>query len=207
LGRLSRAAAASPNRTSSPWNPAPLGSIGYRDTHIGDAQVDPCITPARSGDEHRAIPSCSCVGPARISKDGRELEPEGMTSDVRRWCEARTEPFGQSRVDLDAQPAGQPLGFRKIADVSAEKRCWGVHRVGGGCAAPVSGGEGGVAPGDERRRGGLCRLRAAAARWVEETAASRLAIEEVFTPSVSFARKYLLNFLMVALKVSRFTPC
>jgi hypothetical protein len=57
----------------------------------------------RSGDEHRAISSCSCFSPARI---WRELEPEGTTGNVRRWCEARTEPFGQSRVDLDAQPAG-----------------------------------------------------------------------------------------------------
>jgi hypothetical protein len=60
----------------------------------------------RGRDEHRAIPSCSCFGPARVSKHGRELEPEGTTSDVWRWCEAKTEPFGQSRVDLDAQPAG-----------------------------------------------------------------------------------------------------
>jgi hypothetical protein len=40
----------------------------------------------RSGGKHRAIPSCSCFGPARVSKHGRELEPEGTTSDIRRWC-------------------------------------------------------------------------------------------------------------------------
>jgi hypothetical protein len=48
-------------------------------------------------------------------KDGRELEPEGMTSDVRRWCKAKTEPFGQSRVDLEDQPVGHPLvGLRRV---------------------------------------------------------------------------------------------
>jgi hypothetical protein len=108
----------------------------------------------RSGDEHRAIPSCSCFGPARISKDGHELEPEGTTSDVRRWCEAKTKPFGLSRVDLDTQPAGHPLGFRKITDVSAEKRCWGVHRVGGGCAGERHGGEGGLRRGTSGGEGG-----------------------------------------------------
>jgi hypothetical protein len=71
-------------------------------------------------------------------------------------AEARTEPFGQSRVDLDAQPACHPVGFRKIADVSAEKRRWGVHGVGGGCAGERRGGEDGVAQVEERWRGWSC---------------------------------------------------
>jgi hypothetical protein len=40
------------------------------------------------------------------TEHGHELEPEGTTGDVRLRCEAETEPFGPSRVNLDAQPIG-----------------------------------------------------------------------------------------------------
>jgi hypothetical protein len=77
-----------------------------------------------------------------------------MTSDVRHRCETETEPFGQTRVNLDAQSTGQPrLGFRKIADVRAEKRHWGVHQVGGACAGERRGCEHVIVQGYEQRRG------------------------------------------------------
>jgi hypothetical protein len=106
------------------------------------------VTGRPVGPQRHPLP-CSCFDPARVPRTGANWS-RGRRAATAVAGASSARPR-RSRVVLDAQSAGQPLGFPKISDLGAGKRRWGGHRMGGGL----------------RRGGWICAAGRAAARvWL-----------------------------------------
>jgi hypothetical protein len=118
------------------------------------------VTGRPVGRRRHPLP-CSCFDPDRVWRTGTSWSRRGRAGTAASGAPSARPR--RSRVVLDGQSAGLPLGFRKIADLGAGKRRWGLRHGGWGCAggrAPVRVGlRRGVTAGDggnvQRASGGL----------------------------------------------------